>query len=229
MARISSYPLDATIQDKDAWIGSDSITRATKQYTAEAVAEYLNINAKISISGQMIFKFVDNATGTADFSGPADGSAMTAITTIQLSIVDKAAQNVVKFIEYLVGNNVLIGEQNNISTFGHFTIDSYTATAGSANLYTLNLTNIGGNGNITDKLLYDFAVFTLSSQGAPTFQFTQGAPATTWNIQHNLGKFPSITVIDTGNTVVNGEYTYTDNNNVVLNFSAAFAGKAYLN
>jgi hypothetical protein len=229
MARISSYPLDATIQDKDAWIGSDSITRATKQYTAEAVAKYLNINGKISISGQMIFKFVDNATGTADFSGPADGSAMTAITTIQLSIVDKAAQNVVKFIEYLVGNNVLIGEQNNISTFGHFTIDSYTATAGSANLYTLNLTNIGGNGNITDKLLYDFAVFTLSSQGAPTFQFTQGAPATTWNIQHNLGKFPSITVIDTGNTVVNGEYTYTDNNNVVLNFSAAFAGKAYLN
>jgi hypothetical protein len=229
MARISSYPLDATIQDKDAWIGSDSITRATKQYTAEAVAKYLNINGKISISGQMIFKFVDNATGTADFSGPADGSAMTAITTIQLSIVDKAAQNVVKFIEYLVGNNVLIGEQNNISTFGHFTIDSYTATAGSANLYTLNLTNIGGNGNITDKLLYDFAVFTLSSQGTPTFQFTQGAPSTTWNIQHNLGKFPSITVIDTGNTVVNGEYTYTDNNNVVLNFSAAFAGKAYLN
>ena len=230
MARISSYPLDATIQDKDAWIGSDSITRATKQYTAEAVAEYLNINAKISISGQMIFKFVDNATGTADFSGPADGSAMTAITTIQLSIVDKAAQNVVKFIEYLVGNNVLIGEQNNISTFGHFTIDSYTATAGSANLYTLNLTNIGGNGNITDKLLYDFAVFTLSSAaGGTTFEFNQGVSATTWNIQHNLGKFPSITVIDSGNTVVTGEYTYTDNNNVVLNFSAAFAGKAYLN
>ena len=229
MARISSYPLDATIQDKDAWIGSDSITRATKQYTAEAVATYLNINAKISISGQMIFKFVDAATGVGDFSGPADGSAMTAITTMQLSIVDKAGQNVVKFVEYLVGNNILIGEQNNISTFGHFTIDSYTATAGNANLYTLNLTNIGGNGNITDKLLYDFAVFTLSSQGSPTFQFTQGAPATTWNIQHNLGKFPSITVIDTGNTVVNGEYTYTDNNNVVLSFSAAFAGKAYLN
>ena len=229
MARISSYPLDATIQDKDAWIGSDSTTRATKQYTAEAVAKYLNINAKISISGQMIFKFVDGATGVGDFSGPADGSAMTAITTMQLSIVDKADQNVVKFIEYLVGNSVLIGEQNNISTFGHFTIDSYTATAGSANLYTLNLTNIGGNGNITDKLLYDFAVFTLSSQGAPTVEFNQVVPATTWTITHNLGKFPSITVIDSGNTVVNGEYTYIDNNKIVLEFSAAFAGKAYLN
>ena len=230
MARISSYPLDATIQDKDAWIGSDSITRATKQYTAAAVAKYLNINAKISISGQMIFKFVDAATGVGDFSGPADGSAMTAITTIQLSIVDKADQNVVKFVEYLVGNNILIGEQNNISTFGHFTIDSYTATAGNANLYTLNLTNIGGNGNITDKLLYDFAVFTLSSAaGGTTFEFNQGVSATTWNITHNLGKFPSITVIDTGDTVVTGEYTYINNNQVTLNFSAAFAGKAYLN
>ena len=230
MARISSYPLDATVQDKDAWIGSDSTTRATKQYTAEAVAKYLNINAKISISGQMIFKFVNGATGSGDFSGPADGSAMTAITTIQLSIVDKADQNVVKFVEYLVGNNILIGEQNNISTFGHFTIDSYTATAGNANLYTLNLTNIGGNGNITDKLLYDFAVFTLSSAaGGTTFEFTQVVPATTWNITHNLGKFPSITVIDSGNTVVTGEYIYTNNNQVTLNFSATFAGKAYLN
>jgi hypothetical protein len=62
-----------------------------------------------------------------------------------------------------------------------------------------------------------------------TFIFTQAVAATTWNVQHNLGKFPSITVIDTGDTVVTGEYTYTDNNNVILNFSAGFAGKAYLN
>jgi hypothetical protein len=48
-------------------------------------------------------------------------------------------------------------------------------------------------------------------------------------VTHNLGKFPSITVIDTANTVVTGEYTYIDSNNVTLKFSAAFAGKAYLN
>jgi|TARA_B110000503_G_scaffold39086_1_gene64349 hypothetical protein len=62
-----------------------------------------------------------------------------------------------------------------------------------------------------------------------TFTFTQGVPATTWNITHNLNKFPSITVIDTANTVVTGEYTYIDTNNVTLTFSAGFAGKAYLN
>ena len=227
MARISSYPYDITIQDTDAWVGSDSVSRSTKQYTAEAVAKYLNIKGKISISAQMVFKYVTGNAGAGDFSGPIDGSAIASITTMQLSVEDVSGQNVVAFMNYLVGNNILISEQNNISTFGHFTIDSYTIS--NAGFYTLNLTNLAGNGNLTDLLYYDFAVFTLSSRGAPTFIFNQAVAATTWNVNHNLGKFPSITVIDTANTVVTGEYTYTDNNNVTLTFSAGFAGKAYLN
>ena len=231
MARISSYPYDITVQDTDAWVGSDSVNRSTKQYTAKAVAEYLNIKGKISISAQMVFKYVAVNPKAGDFSGPADGSAMTGITTMQLSTADVSGQDVIAFMNYLVGNNILISEQNNISTFGHFLIDSYTVSA--AGFYTLNLTNIGGNGNLTDLLYYDFAVFTLSSQGAPTFIFTQVVPSTAWGtngiVTHNLGKFPSITVIDTANTVVTGQYTYIDNNNVTLTFSAGFAGKAYLN
>ena len=227
MARISSYPYDVTVQDTDAWVGSDSVNRSTKQYTAEAVAKYLNIKGKISISAQMVFKYVAVNPRAGDFSGPADGSAMTGITTMQLSTADVSGQDVIAFMTYLVGNNILISEQNNISTFGHFLIDSYTVSA--AGFYTLNLTSLGGNGNLTDLLYYDFAVFTLPAQGVPTFIFTQAVAATVWNVNHNLGKFPSITVIDTANTVVTGEYTYIDNSSVTLTFSAAFAGKAYLN
>ena len=226
MARISSYPRDLDVVDNDSWIGTESSNRQTKNYTAAAVAKYLNIKGKISISAQMVFKFEVNGAGRGDFTGPADGAALNSIATMQLSIVDVSSQDVVAFMTYLVGNNILISEQNNISTFGHYTIDSYTANGA---FYTLNLTNLFGNGILTNKLYYDFAVFTLSSQGVPTFVFTQGVPATVWNIQHNLGKFPSITVIDTGDTVVTGEYTYIDNNNVTLTFSAGFAGKAYLN
>ena len=226
MAKISSYPQDINVQDTDAWIGTDSINRQTKQFSALAVATYLNIKGKISISAQMVFKFEVNGAVAGDFTGPAGGTAFTAVNTMQLSTTDVSGQNVVAFMTYLVGNNILISKQNNISTFGHYKIDSYTANGG---FYTLNLTNLAGNGVLEDKAVYDFAVFTLPSQGSPTFEFDQGVPATTWNITHNLGKFPSITVIDTGDTVVTGEYTYTDNNNVVLNFSAAFAGKAYLN
>jgi len=62
-----------------------------------------------------------------------------------------------------------------------------------------------------------------------TFIFTQAVPATTWNITHNLGKFPSVSVINSNNVVINGEVTYIDNNNIQANFSAGFSGKAYLN
>ena len=228
MARISSYVFDANVTDNDAWIGTEASNRQTKQFTAAAVAKYLNIKGKISISAQMIFKLVDLAAPTAgDFVGPADGSLISAATTMDLSITDVSGANTVAFITYLVGNNILISEQNDINNFGHFTIDSYTQK--TPGVYTLTLTSLTGNGNFDVDKFYDFAVFTLSSQGAPTFEFTQGVPATTWDIQHNLGKFPSVSVINNNNIVINGEVTYIDNNNVQLNFSAGFTGKAYLN
>ena len=226
MAIISSYPQDINVQDTDAWIGTDSLNRQTKQFSALAVAEYLNIKGKISISAQMVFKFEVNGAAAGDFTGPANGTALAAVTTMQLSVTDVSGQNVVAFMNYLVGNNILISKQNAISTFGHYKIDSYTA---NGDFYTLNLTNLTGNGVLEDKAIYDFAVFTLSSQGAPTFEFQQAVAATTWNIQHNLGKFPSVSVINNNNVVINGEVTYIDNNNVQLNFSAGFTGKAYLN
>ena len=45
---------------------------------------------------------------------------------MQISDVDNSGQNIVQFMNYLVGNNILISEQSAISEFGHFTIDSYT-------------------------------------------------------------------------------------------------------
>jgi len=225
MARISSYPRDLDVVDQDSWIGTSVPGLQTRNFTAEAVAKYLNIKGKISISAQMVFKY-KNTIESGAFTGPADGSNIAAIATMQISSVDVSGQNTVEFMQYLVGNNILISEQNNISLFGHFTIDSYTL---NNNVATLNLTNLFGNGALDLDKVYDFAVFTLSSQGAPTFAFTQGIPATTWNIQHNLGKFPSVSVINNNNVVINGEVTYIDNNNVQLNFSAGFSGKAYLN
>ncbi len=41
MARISSYPTDSTIQDKDSWIGTESTNRATRNFTAEDIANYV--------------------------------------------------------------------------------------------------------------------------------------------------------------------------------------------
>jgi hypothetical protein len=62
-----------------------------------------------------------------------------------------------------------------------------------------------------------------------TYTHTQSVPSTTWTINHNLNKKPSVTIVDSAETVVRGSVVYTDTNTLVLSFSAGFAGKAYLN
>ena len=50
-----------------------------------------------------------------------------------------------------------------------------------------------------------------------------------WVITHNLGHFPSVSVVDSAGTVVVGEINYIDQNTIIASFSGAFSGKAYLN
>ena len=57
---------------------------------------------------------------------------------------------------------------------------------------------------------------------------TQGTPSTVWTIDHALSGFPSVTVVDSSKTVVFGEVSYTSMAQVVVNFTAAFSGYAYL-
>ena len=228
MALIQSYPSYAPVNDGDRWIGTNSTNGSTRNFTAQQIADYLNINGKISVSAQMIFKLTTAVVpGNGQFSGPITSTAMNTVTTLVVSPVDVSDANTVAFITYLIGNNILISEQNNINNFGHYTIVSYVIKAGGG--YTLTLTPLAGNGNFEVNKFYDFALFTLTTQGTPTFIFEQAVAATTWDINHNLGKFPSVTVINNNNIVINGEVTYIDTNNIQLNFSAGFSGKAYLN
>lgn len=64
--------------------------------------------------------------------------------------------------------------------------------------------------------------------GAAGYPHVQAIPSATWTIDHGLGFYPNVTVIDTLGEQAFGEITYPTINRVVLTFSAAFAGTAYL-
>lgn len=68
-----------------------------------------------------------------------------------------------------------------------------------------------------------------NSGGDITYIHTQMTAAKVWVINHNLGKFPSVTVVDSAGSVAVGETEYLDKDNIRLSFSGAFAGHAYLN
>lgn len=61
------------------------------------------------------------------------------------------------------------------------------------------------------------------------FYFTQTTASDTWVIQHNLGKYPSATVIDSAGTEVVGDIAYDSLNQITITFSGAFKGSATLN
>ena len=68
-----------------------------------------------------------------------------------------------------------------------------------------------------------------AANDADTYVHHQSAASNTWVIVHGLGKFPSVTVVDSGNTVVVGNVSYDSPNQVSITFEASFSGKAYLN
>lgn len=57
----------------------------------------------------------------------------------------------------------------------------------------------------------------------------QSSSSVKWDITHNLGRFPSVTVVDSAGSTVFGDVTYISDNRLTVTFTAAFSGRAYLN
>jgi hypothetical protein len=285
MAIIYSYPYDQSITDTDAWVGTDSVNRQTKQYTAKAVADYLNINGKVAIAGQMNYQFVQDPSykaGTFAFpAGQGDNTPWSSITSIVISNMDLSGQIVSPFLEYLVDEQVMFQDVAGKGSFGHYIMRGYTQI-GTTNFYTLTLEYIGGNGSIDMDHYYTLVNFylelgatevnsidtsdttfidmtpttpqtgnveitaSLSATGTPdntkflrgdnawaraneTYTFAQASASVVWTVQHNLDKFPSVTMVLSTGQKGYGDIVYIDENNLTITFASAESGKAYMN
>ena len=62
-----------------------------------------------------------------------------------------------------------------------------------------------------------------------THIFTQGSPTNVWVVLHNLGWYPSVTVVDTGGSVVEPDVHYDSEDQLTIKFGSPTTGKAYLN
>ena len=69
----------------------------------------------------------------------------------------------------------------------------------------------------------------LSSGSDSNYVHNQSQPLDTWSITHNLNKYPSVTVIDSAGSKVEGSVTYISNEEIKIEFSSPFSGKAILN
>lgn len=130
---------------------------------------------------------------------------------------------------------------NKMSLYNMNWYGSYPANMQNAVWYwdsDKNATFRGGlhvDGNITTYSTIDGR--DIASDGAKldalvsdkNYEHVQATPSSVWNIPHNLGKRPAVSVLDSAGTEVTGQVDYIDINNVTITFQAAFSGSAILN
>ena len=234
MARISTYPFDSVVTDNDAFLGTESLNRRTKQFTASAVATYLNLNGKVSVGGQMNFKWSDTqngGTGTVSKTGGGgSGTGFNTLTELRFSVKELNGQRVVEFLNYLIGTDILIGQGDQISQFGHYKLNTYTVDPTTASYYIATITYIGGNGTIAQQdTQYTVVDFNISGGGDVNLKQNFNA-SNQWVINNATGKAePSVTLIDNAGDEIYGAVEYTNATTITVDFNSNIAGSSILN
>ena len=142
MARISSYPIDSTIQDKDSWIGTESTNRVTRNFTAEDIANYV-VTSTSGITGSDTFNTVPLWTpdgtklGDSIITQAASGQGVT--VTGQLNVTEdfyvtgSTQLNGALTVEGVSTFNDEVECNNNVTVQGIFTADGNSVFEGQAN------------------------------------------------------------------------------------------------
>lgn len=231
MPIISSYKLNNTPEPSDILIGTDVSNGQTKNFSLGG-ASVIMINDFLKHSA---WKFIiqdpdpdPRPEGTISFENYG-GQATTwqDITSLYVNVQMPATVPVVlPYLQRFIGYDIIIQDVRSLGRFGVYTLTALTQVQG--NVYNMELEFVTGNNDIQALQYYSIQIDIVEGFDSH-YEFVQGVPATTWDITHNLDKFPSISVVDTADTAVIGSYDYVTKNRVILNFSDAFAGRAFLN
>ena len=125
--------------------------------------------------------------------------------------------------------------ENVVTTDGAQTLTNKTIDAEKNNISNLGVENINPD-NIretvrdvenasNEKLVTERAV----ALARDTYVHDQAVPSEVWIIEHNLGRYPSVTVIDSAETQFMVQVEYNSKNRLTLYMNGATTGKAYLN
>lgn len=228
MGRIHTYETDNEINGNDKLLGSEYATNATKNYVINDVADFFVENNKVSGGGAKNYKFVISANEfkAGRFMVSANGGEGVPMASLQTIYIHKqclGVGNIEQLLRKFFSSTVNIYGQEEANTYGEYSVlnisDEDTALA-------VSLSPMDTNGVLANDKHYAISD---NTAGDKTFTFAQSTPASTWIIDHNLNKKPSVSVVDTGGNLCYGEVVHNSNNRLTVTFSASFAGEAYIN
>ena len=233
MARISSYQNDTQVTGTDKVIGTDGSGQATKNFQVQDIGGYFSKSGGVAIARQIPFVFYSSwpigqrPSGSITYATQTV-SPFSSTTELIISKTTSGGKTIADFVSYAVGNTIYIFSADDPNVFGEFKLVSMNTWVTDTNFYRAVVQFIAGYGSLTHEETVGFAVE--SKQGGDkNFTYIQSTSAAVWTITHNLGKRPSIGVVDSAGTNVVGAVNHTSNNELTITFSSAFKGTAYLN
>ena len=228
MARISTYQRDTVVTKNDKVIGTDSSGSITKNFKLEDIAGFLRNTNAVGIATQFNFKFVTSNRGvqTISFDPLASGDTFDNVTSFVLSKFDANNNNVSEYLKTYAGKQIVIVRLDDYSNFGLFDVASVVDHPTLSDYLTVTVTNRTNQGSFIADKYYGLAIF---AEGDKHYTHNRGTASTTWNVTHNLNKFPSATAVLSTGQKGYGDITYVDANNLTISFAAAESGKAYIN
>lgn len=231
MPDISSYKINTAPDPSDILIGTDVTNGQTKNFSIQSLSITAVNNFLKHTSWQFVTLDPDpdpRPEGSISFENYGGQSTpWSSITNLYINTtMPSTSPTALAYLQRLVGLTIIIQDTRSLSRFGIYRLTSLTQVDGS--VYNMSLTYVDGSATI-QALQYYTITIDEAEGGDAYFEYVQGIPSAQWDIVHNLNKYPSVTVVDTANTTVIGSYEYTSSNTLTLNFSAPFAGKAFLN
>lgn len=238
MAIVYSYPLfkpeggDLLLGSKIIEGGENSLPKnLTVNYSVATLTNYIIEQYAKGIAWEFVVsenEEDERPDGSLSFELYNANVPFQDITTIKISESTSGGKYALQYLQALISNNISISNYSDINNFGVYKLNSLVPDPSEPTFYNADLTFVRGNGNLANTKLYYIEASAIGASDK-NFVFNQAVPSTTWTVTHNLNKFPSVSVVDTGGTVVIGSYTYNSGNQTTLNFTHAFAGKAYFN
>lgn len=241
MSRISTYPLDTTIVGTDKWIGSDSSQLfATKNFTVDGVAEYINTSNKVE-TNSLRYRYEDfdpvvgRGSGTISFESTIGANkSFSAVTTFVISEFQysRLFESLSGFYSNpLIGSIVMISQCDKISNWGVFNWNNSVQDPLKTSFYNIALQYLNGPGHFQDNLDYFITILTYdtSLSDDKNFVFNQVVASTSWQVTHNLNKYCAVDVVDASGVIIYPNIDYTSLNTVTITFSSSQTGSAYFN
>lgn len=105
----------------------------------------------------------------------------------------------------------------------------------SSNILKCDIVVSGGGDTIVRQAQSSSVSVEIGSGGVPgsggdkNNVHRQDQASSEWIINHDLEKFPSVSVVDSAGDAIIGKIHYESNKKIILKFSAPLSGRAFLN